>query len=180
MPVIDKKYEEISLTDEYLSDPLLMALAWKKSHQYIRTTNWYADNFELDLSALSLVEHCNQWVNSLAKPIEFLKLELVPAPKTYQWEFVEAKIFDDTDEPEYATLNDTNLIWQPIPDDNSNNSESPLKIRPLAHISIREQSMMTLLMMGLANKVETAQGNPETSLSDVHQKGVVSYGNRLY
>lgn len=178
MPVIDKKYEEISLTDEYLSDPLLMALAWKKSHQYIRNTNWYADNFELDLSALSLVEHCNQWVKSLAKPIEFSKLELVPAPKTYQWEFVEAKIFDAMCEPE--TPKDHNLIWQPKPDDKNNNSESSLKIRPLAHIPIREQSMMTLLIMGLANKVETAQGNPETPLSDVHEKGVVSYGNRLY
>jgi hypothetical protein len=178
MPVIDKKYEEISLADEYLDDPLLMALAWKKSHQYIRTTNWYADNFELDLSALNLVEHCKQWSESLAKRIEFSKLELVPAPKTYEWEFVEAKIFDGIDEPE--TLKGYSLIWQPESDGKNNNSESPLKIRPLAHIPIREQSMMTLLMMGLANKVETAQGNPETSLNDVHEKRVVSYGNRLY
>ncbi|MEJ2913785.1 RNA-directed DNA polymerase [Pseudoalteromonas sp. C12FD-1] len=178
MPVIDKKYEEISLADEYLGDPLLMALAWKKSHQYIRTTNWYADNFELDLSALNLVDHCDQWVTSLAQPIEFSKLELVPAPKTYQWEFVEAEIFDAIGEPE--TPKDHNLIWQPKPDHKKNNSESPLNIRPLAHIPIREQSMMTLLMMGLANKVETAQGNPEVPFSDVHEKGVVSYGNRLY
>lgn len=30
MPVIDKKYEELSLKDEHLGDPLLLALAWKK------------------------------------------------------------------------------------------------------------------------------------------------------
>jgi len=178
MPVIDKKYEEISLTDEYLSDPLLMALAWKKSHQYIRTTNWYADNFELDLSALNLVQHCEEWVATLAQPMLFTKLDLVPAPKTYQWEFVETKVFDPIDQP--TTPKEHNLTWRPKPDDKNNNSESPLKIRPLAHIPIREQSMMTLLMMGLANNVETAQGNPDTPLNDVHEKGVVSYGNRLY
>ncbi len=31
MPIIDKKYEELSLKDEHLGDPLLLALAWKKA-----------------------------------------------------------------------------------------------------------------------------------------------------
>ena len=39
MPRIAKKYETLVLADDYLTDPLLMALAWKKSHQYIRATN---------------------------------------------------------------------------------------------------------------------------------------------
>ena len=38
MPRIEKRYERLALTDDYLKDPLLMALAWKKSHHYIRTT----------------------------------------------------------------------------------------------------------------------------------------------
>lgn len=178
MPVIDKSYEELSLKDGHLSDPLLIALAWKKSHQYIRTTNWYADNFELDLSALNLVRHCRKWAISLANPIEFSKLELVPAPKTSQWEFTESSSKNFENLPfEDDTFN---LIWQPKKDDKEEDIESPLKIRPLAHIPIREQSLMTLLMMGLANKVETAQGNPETPLEKVHEKGIVSYGNRLY
>ncbi|MBU1465765.1 MAG: hypothetical protein KJ609_11860 [Gammaproteobacteria bacterium] len=178
MPVVNKHYEELSLKDVHLKDPLLMALAWKKSHQYIRTTNWYADNFELDLSALNLVQYCNKWVASLAQPMEFSKLELVPAPKTSQWEFVETKIFDAIDQQ--AQHEKHNLTWQPKPDEKNYSTESPLKIRPLARISIREQSVMTLLMMGLANKVETAQGNPDTPFNDVHEKGIVSYGNRLY
>jgi len=179
VPVIDKKYEELTLKDDYLNDPLLMALAWKKSHQYIRTTNWYADNFELDLSALNLVSHCTTWVDQLKQPVVFAELELVPAPKASQWEFVkpESADTDDLTEP-------YNLIWQPKPetksDNESENKDSPLKIRPLAHMPIREQSLMTLLMMGLANKVETIQGNPDTSWDKVHEKGVVSYGNRLY
>jgi hypothetical protein len=43
------KYDttNLALTDEYLTDPLLMALAWKKTHHYIRTTNLHADNLEL-------------------------------------------------------------------------------------------------------------------------------------
>jgi hypothetical protein len=65
MPIINKKYQELQLTDEYITDPLLMALAWKKSHHYIRTTNWYADNFELDLSALDLMQHCKDWVKRM-------------------------------------------------------------------------------------------------------------------
>ena len=40
--------------------------------------------------------------------------------------------------------------------------------------------MMTLVMMCLANEVETLQGDPTTDNKDVHKKGVVSYGNRLY
>ncbi len=83
MPVIDKKYEELSLKDEHLGDPLLLALAWKKSHQYIRTTNWYADNFELDLSALNLVEQCKKCAEDLDDKVVFKPLELVPAPKTW-------------------------------------------------------------------------------------------------
>lgn len=91
MPSIAKKYEQLVLDDDYLTDSLLMTLAWKKSHQYIRTANWYADNFELDLSALSLLESAQQWCNDLQKDdLAFKPLELVPAPKQHNWEFKKA------------------------------------------------------------------------------------------
>ncbi|HAS6978982.1 TPA: hypothetical protein I7287_05465 [Vibrio parahaemolyticus] len=180
MPVIDKKYEELSLKDEHLGDPLLLALAWKKSHQYIRTTNWYADNFELDLSALNLVEQCKKCAEDLDDKVVFKPL--VPVPKTSAWEFVQ----DDSD-------GHHKIKWQPEPVDCEKDSakkskkttsperpESPIKLRPLAHVPIREQSILSLLMMGLANKVETIQGNPSTEFTHVHKQGVVSYGNRLY
>lgn len=39
---------------------------------------------------------------------------------------------------------------------------------------------MTLVMMCLANTIETKQGNPDTSYDIAHKKGIVNYGNRLY
>ncbi|MBD3726747.1 MAG: hypothetical protein IE936_06720, partial [Moraxella osloensis] len=51
---------------------------------------------------------------------------------------------------------------------------------PLAHIGIKEQTMMTLVMMCLANQVETQQGDPSTDYEEVHAKKIVSYGNRIY
>ena len=184
MPVIDKKYEELTLKDNHLSDPLLMALAWKKSHQYIRTTNWYADNFELDASALNLVRYCEEWVKALENKVQFTELELVPAPKASHWEFVKPKALADLEVDELLSIDlaeDYSVIWKPKPNPKEKKAlTSPLKLRPLAHMPIREQSLMTLLVMGLANKVETIQGNPETSLDEVHEKNVVSYGNRLY
>ena len=150
MPVIDKKYEELTLEDNHLGDPLLMALAWKKSHQYIRTTNWYADNFELDISALNLVSHCTKWVDQLKQPVVFAELELVPAPKASQWEFVKPAPLTGLNVDELLSIDLTenyNLIWQPKLDDKNKGAESSLKLRPLAHMPIREQSLMTLLMI---------------------------------
>ncbi|WP_107947346.1 RNA-directed DNA polymerase [Shewanella baltica] len=167
MPRIAKKYERLVLSDDYLKDSLLMALAWKKSHHYIRTTNWYADNFELDLSALSLADTAKNWCLDIElRRIRFKKLELVPAPKQYKWSFQE-------DKPDTA-LSDECLYWYPI------DSADEVPLRPLAHVPIREQSMMTLLMMCLANDVETLQGDPSTDFELVHEKGIVNYGNRLY
>ncbi|MEG0868595.1 MAG: RNA-directed DNA polymerase [Hafnia sp.] len=160
MPIINKKYQELQLTDEYITDPLLMALAWKKSHHYIRTTNWYADNFELDLSALDLMQHCKDWVKRIQNKKEFKleELQLVPVPKACKWEFKTVK---------------NKVLWLPC-------DEKELTLRPLAHIPIAEQTIMTLVMMCLANTIETKQGNPDTSYDIVHQKGIVNYGNRLY
>lgn len=36
MPVLNSKYDQLFLNDEYLTDPLLLALAWKKAHDYRR------------------------------------------------------------------------------------------------------------------------------------------------
>lgn len=168
MPWLDKRLQPLTLSDDCMSDPLLMALAWKKSHEYIRTLNWYADNFDLDLSALNLVENCKQWVTDLqAKSLTFTPLELVPAPKACSWEFKDNNVFDSEFE------SDECVVWRPVdPDD--------VSLRPLAHISIREQTMMTLVMMCVANTVETLQGDPSTDYEKVHESGVVSYGNRLF
>lgn len=184
MPLIDKKYNQLFLNDEYLTDPILMALAWKKAHNYIRTTNWYADNFELDKSSLNLAKHCEDWVKEIENhKLEFSPLELVPAPKTSAWEFKNEylsprKYSDPSFDPELETIENSELCIDWYPSD-----PEKLRLRPLAHIGIKEQSIMTLLMMCLANDVETTQGDPATDYKEVHKegtKGVVSYGNRLY
>ena len=187
MPRIAKKYEQLALTDDYLTDSLLMALAWKKSHHYIRTTNWYADNFELDLSALSLSTKSEKWCREISLDrLNFTELELVPAPKQHNWGF-------HKDKPD-SVVSEECLYWYPNNKELEEFNRKPsqikkilkkpdevqLQLRPLAHIPIREQSMMTLLMMCLANEVETQQGDPSTKFELVHEKGIVNYGNRLY
>ncbi|MGO3344147.1 MAG: RNA-directed DNA polymerase [Marinomonas sp.] len=181
MPLIDTKYDQLFLKDQYLTDPILMALAWKKAHHYIRTTNWYADNFELDKSSLNLAKHCGEWVEEIENHnLKFSPLELVPAPKTSVWEFKNEylsprKYSDSFFGPDIETIEKSGLCIDWYPSDYKN-----LRLRPLAHIGIKEQSVMTLMMMCIANDVETAQGDPSTAYDDVHDKGVVSYGNRLY
>lgn len=180
MPQIPEKYDRLQLTDLYLTDKMLMALAWKKAHDYIRNINWYADNFELDKSALHLAEHCQAWVNDISSgKLSFEKLKLVPAPKTAHWTFIDnprPKAIDDalkTPPSEILSGPYYCLKWEP-------ETPNDIKLRPLAHIGIREQTIMTLVMMCLANDVEALQGDPSTDYDEAHEKKVVSYGNRLY
>ncbi|GHW67036.1 hypothetical protein VCSRO103_2068 [Vibrio cholerae] len=184
MPSIAKKYEQLVLDDDYLTDSLLMTLAWKKSHQYIRTANWYADNFELDLSALSLLESAQQWCNDLQQDdLAFKPLELVPAPKQHNWEFKKTGFGSEeclTWQPKNEALDEYNQNSEEFKKNTEKPADIAFSLRPLAHMPIREQSMMTLLMMCIANQVETRQGDPSTELKLVHEKKVVSYGNRLY
>lgn len=179
MPQIDTKYDRLQLTGDYLSDPMLMALAWKKTHDYIRNTNWYADNFELDKSTLNLVALYKTWASDISTGnTEFADLKLVPAPKTSQWFFTDNNYHKTHDDLFKKNINNIGspcycLKWKPREPNN-------LKLRPLAHIGIKEQTIMTLVMMCLANDVEALQGDPTTDYADVHKKNVVSYGNRLY
>lgn len=181
MPVLDDKYDKLSLNHQYLTDPLLLALAWKKAHEYVRTANWYADHFELDVSSIDLPNRCDEWAKEITGHLDFSDLELVPAPKSHPWEFV------TPDDP--LQIAEFKLLWQPKElaeqaaepgKEQEDNNNSFLRLRPLAHMPIREQTVMTLVMMCLANEVETRQGDPSTDYKKVHEKGVVSYGNRLY
>lgn len=175
MPSIAKKYEQLVLDDDYLTDSLLMTLAWKKSHQYIRTANWYADNFELDLSALSLLESAQQWCNDLQQDdLAFKPLELVPAPKQHNWEFKKTGFGSEeclTWQPKNEALDEYNQNSEEFKKNTEKPADIAFSLRPLAHMPIREQSMMTLLMMCIANQVETRQGDPSTELKLVHEKG---------
>ena len=157
MPQIDPKYDRLRLTKDYLTDRMLMALAWKKAHDYIRNTNWYADNFELDKSALNLPKLCKKWSKGIKKgSTKFDDLKLVPAPKTSQWHFIPQKTWDEMLESNFDEVGSPDeecycLRWEPL-------HLEDLKLRPLAHIGIKEQTIMTLVMMCLANEVEALQG----------------------
>src|SRR5690606_36385947 len=119
--------------------------------------------------ALNLAQLCKEWSDEVVKEIKFKDLELVPAPKSLPWSFSKDqctistynKLLGDNSEE----LSPFCIEWQPSDPEN-------VKLRPLAHIPIKEQSIMTLILMCLANKVETLQGDPSTEYSEVHNTGV--------
>ncbi len=147
-----------------------MAQAWKKSHTYIRSHNWYADTLELDCSVINLESLLRDWAQQIGegtyRPAE---IRLVPAPKTDSWTY-----FEDS-------LDSNRWKWGPKPRNGECTAEGlrisdSKELRPLAHVNIQDQTVATAIMMCLADAVETAQGstNPE------HKHQVCSYGNRLF
>src|SRR5574343_533762 len=165
MGLVKEKYQQLKPTLEYLSDPIVLAQAWKKTHSYIRSHNWYADTLELDASAINLEGNLERWSHELiSKSYAASPIRVVPAPKTDTWSF---KNRDDQWEwkPAKAQVN------------SSNNGKDQAKLseplRPLAHLTIKDQTIATAMMMCMADAVETAQG-PTTS------RDVCSFGNRLF
>ena len=170
MTIINEKYKKLKPELEYLSDEVVLAQAWKKSHAYIRSHNWYADTLELDCSAINLEQRIKDWAKQLRdgeySPFE---MRLIPAPKPDCWTFFKEK--SDSDK----------WMWGPKPklDDDSAHPQLVSKskeLRPLAHLDIQDQTVATAIMLCLADAVETAQGSTDPERK--HQ--VYSYGNRLF
>ena len=66
--------------------------------------------------------------------------------------------------------------WQPV---GKGITAAPL--RPLCHVSVKDQVVATAVMMCLADRVETAQGDPRKTYEDEDsRRQVISYGNRLF
>ena len=167
--LLHKKYNKILPTEDFISDEVILLSAWKKSHQHIRGVNWYVDCLDLDKSALELDIRISSLSKALrTNDLKLSPLKLIPAPKSHPWVFVKT--------------DDESLNWLPeAKDKQEDDKENPsLPMRPLAHVSIDDQTIFTALMMLLANHVETKQGNTDTSFSDVHDKGLINYGNRLH
>ncbi len=159
MSLVKEKYRTLAPRAEYLHDIVVLAQAWKKAHTYIRRHNWYADTLELDCSAVDLDHKLGEWSAALSRgTYQPEPSRLVPAPKNAPWVF------------------STSLPggWGPKP------GETGPVLRPLAHLSIREQTVATALMLCMADCIETAQGNPTEPPEQALVKGVYSYGNRLY
>lgn len=166
MKLINEKYKKLGPTIEFLGDEVIIAQAWKKTHAYMRLRNWYADTLALDISALNLEALASLWAKQVQDldPIILEPMELVPATKSEPW------------------IIDSKRGWIPDNREQLQRKEKP-PIRPLAHLTVRDQTLASAVMLCIADAVESRQGDC-TCRSDtdffLHQKkGVYSYGNRL-
>ncbi|MGO6669194.1 reverse transcriptase domain-containing protein [Rhizobium ruizarguesonis] len=142
-----------------LSDETVLIQAWKKAAGYIRYHNWFSDTLELDRTAVNLqdfIASISAEIRS-GSPLRSDPIRMVPAPKSQAWHI------------------DASGLWNPV---TTNGTAS--KIRPLAHVSLRDQVIATALMMCLADRLETRAGDPALPLESDRLYTVVSYGNRLY
>ena len=147
---------------DLLQEEYLLIQAWKKTVAYIRQHNWYVDTLQLDRTAIDL----RSFIENLQKRIKAPEwkndtLRIVLAPKSQQWE----KASKDP------------ASWRPV----TRTNRLSVPLRPLAQVDIGEQVAATALMLCLANRVETAQGDPRDEIRDaVTGRAVISYGNRLF
>ncbi len=139
------------------SEPLLIA-AWKKAEAYIRQHNWYADVLALDRTNVDL-ENVIQGISREIKSTPRLQpnpLRLVLAPKSQGWE-----------------INDDNQ-WGPAKD-----TDAQKRLRPLAHVTVRDQIIAMAFAILFADTVETRLGDPLTHRPAAGGFATKSYGNRL-
>lgn len=191
MSVIKDEYRDLPPRGKKLCDVVVLAQAWKKSHTYIRRHNWYADVLELDASTINLEDHLVRWADEVCKgdfrPKDLL---LVPAPKNACWSFrpmpstVEELLALDIDslgsEPSFDDWSPRKRVSDERPFVREASADLQ-KLRPLAHLSIRDQTLATAVLMCLAEAVESAQGDPTGGdVLAMRANGVVSYGNRLH
>jgi len=161
MKLINEKYRALKPSLDYLTDEVVIAQAWKKTHGFIRSFNWYADTLALDISALTIEENAKLWAKALKEGKSINDLELVPAAKSEEWG-ISKNGWSNTDK----RTDDEGKIKLPL--------------RPLAHLTVRDQTWATAAMMCLADAVETAQGKCEHFPFELaRSKKVYSYGNRL-
>ena len=145
---------------ELLRQEYVLVQAWRKTAAYIRSHNWYADTLELDRAAVNLPEFLKELSEMLvsADAWENDRLRIVPAPKSQKWHVTAAG------------------NWKP-----TKKSETAGKLRPLAHVSLKDQVVATAVMLCMANRIETAQGDPKEPLKTRPDRArVLSYGNRLF
>ncbi len=146
-----------SLEDLRLECVLMQA--WKKTSSYLRTHSWYADTLGIDYQSLripaflaEIQEAIDSYATWTPEP-----LELVPAPKTQRW------CFDDSGN------------WIPRP-----NQGYQKKLRPLAHVALRDQVVATAIMLCLADRSETRMNDTRLSIdSKENRRRVLAYGHRL-
>ena len=123
---------------ELLCQEYVLIQAWKKTASYIRYHNWYSDTLALDRAAVNLPRFLADLTEHLKTPEQWSNdpLRLVPAPKSQQWR-----------------VNISTRKWEP-----TRKGKDAVRLRPLAHVSLRDQVVATAVMLCLADRVETIQG----------------------
>ena len=157
---------------ELLREEYVLVQAWKKTASYIRHHNWFSDTLALDEAAVNLPEFIDELRKRLKNPEwENDPLRIVPAPKNQRWKVQE----DGKWEPEKENEGPEKENEEPEKENES------IRLRPLAHVSLADQVVATALMLCLADRVETQQGDPRKSIRDEEsRKQGISYGNRLF
>ena len=143
---------------ELLSKEYVLIQAWKKTSKHIRSHNSFADTLALDHATVNLRQFIRELSDRLKSPHswENKPLRIVPAPKSQDW-----RIEDGAWEPKEKT--------QRVP------------FRPLAHVDLEDQVVATAIMLCLADRVETCQGDPRGKIdTQKFRRRVISYGNRLF
>ncbi|PKN28138.1 MAG: hypothetical protein CVU65_00220 [Deltaproteobacteria bacterium HGW-Deltaproteobacteria-22] len=153
---------------ELLREEVVLVQAWKKTASYIRYHNWFSDTLELDRTAINLPRFLGELAERLAAPERWCSdpLRIVPAPKSQHWQ-----------------VNSISKRWEPVPVRRTpQDTKRPgTTLRPLAHASLSDQVAATAVMMCIADRVETLQGDPRGQITDtVVRNQVISYGNRLF
>lgn len=153
---------------DLLREEFVLVQAWKKTASYIRYHNWFSDTLELDRTAINLPSFLGDLAEHLAAPAEWRSdpLRIVPAPKSQQWR-----------------VNPTSQRWEPVQvRRKSKETRQPgTSVRPLAHVSLKDQVAATAVMLCIADRVETLQGDPRGQVTDARiREQVTSYGNRLF
>lgn len=183
LSIIKSEYRFLAPKSKSLADTIVLAQAWKKTQDYVRCHNWYADGLELDV-VMANIEQCLVSWSADVRKTRFLTvpLRLVSAPKYARWSFnpqfnsssddvLDLNLEDIGSEPAFNDWTPCHARCSNKPDENTTQ-----KLRPLAHLTIRDQTLATAVMMCLAEAVETAQGDPA---SNDKITTTVSFGNRL-
>ena len=150
--------ERLEPSLELLREEYVLVQAWKKTASYIRYHNWFSDTLALDRAAVNLPTFLGELRERLQSSDSWQNdpLRIVPAPKSQSWRVRKG-------------------VWEPVKRVTSS------QLRPLAHVSLADQVAATALMLCLADRVETLQGDPRRPLGDEEsRRQVVSYGNRLF
>ena len=150
--------EILEPTIDCVRQEYVLVQAWKKSASFIRYHNWFSDTLELDRTTVNLEKFTKETAEYLESPEEWMSglLRIVPAPKSSRW-----SVSNGTWEPECKISAD--------------------RLRPLAHVGLRDQVVATAILLCIADRIETEQGDPRHPIKSAKdRKFISSYGNRLF